>query len=142
MKLTSRQIRECIENAKKCPHLVVFYNCDDVGYPCGWVETWTCLVCGIYDYHSTGGNGQCLGEFGNRKFSKVRVIIVVDDWFCKHYSEHPYRTFDCFFKELRKKEEKCIYIRERNRIKRFVINQQISDSELENVINKISKFLE
>ena len=100
MKLTSKQIREGIENAKKCPHLVVFYNCDDVGYPCGWVETWTCLVCGLYDYHSTGGNGQCLGEFGNRKFLKTRVIIEVNNWFCEHYSKDPYPTFDYFFKEI------------------------------------------
>lgn len=150
MALSPKQIREGLEYAKKCfkecSHPVVFYNCDDVGYPSGWVETWACLVCGLYDYHSTGGGqGHCCGEFGNQKFMKARVIIWVDDWFCRYYSKYPYRSFDSLFEEIRNSlkegRNRIIHICEGKKIKEFIINKKMTASELESLFSKIRRFL-
>lgn len=144
-----KQIHEGLEHAKQCLkeciHPVVFYNCDDVGYPSGWVETWACLVCGRYDHHSTGRHGHCLGEFGNREFTKTQIIILVNNRFCKHYSENPYQSFDALFEEiqnsLKGEGHWTIYIRKGEKSKKVIVNQKTTASELKELFSIIHRIL-
>lgn len=142
MPVTSKQIRESIENIKQCVHPVVFYKCDDVGYPCGWVEEWTCLVCNLHDSRSTGGHGHCLGELGHSKFSKALVFVEGDTVMSK--SKY-YKTFKDFFKDLKKvpTEEITIFFRKRGgKIEKVIINQVTNQQEIEKVISRINDILE
>lgn len=142
MTLTPRQIREHKTNAKSCTHHVVLYSCDDVGYPSGWVEKWTCLACGLEDSHSTGGSGKCLGEFGNCDFSKA--VVIIDNESLQGY----YDKFEDLFKKLQAvpKEEwrgnVAISFRKRNKkIERASINTVTTSREVEAIVSRIKKVL-
>ena len=142
MTLTPRQIRENKTNVKNCTHHVTLYSCDDVGYPSGWVEKWICLACGFEDSHSTGGNGKCLGEFGNSNFSKT--IAIIDN----ESLQGSYKKFEDFFKKLRAVPKEDwrgnvdIAFRKRNKkIERISINGNTAPQEVERVVLRIKKVL-
>jgi len=143
MTLTPKQIRKNRENVEKCPHQVVLYSCDDVGYPSGWVEKWSCLACNSEDSYSTGGDGQCLGAFGNKKFPAIFVLINN-----QILQRNSYEKLEDMFEILRRVPEEeswmgeaYISFRKRSKVEGILINRRTTPQKVEKVISRISKIL-